>query len=61
MRPGENPNVVFDLAAVTCKTKETNWEYRARMQALDDVREIHLVFYPSTSGTVTVRGISLVK
>jgi len=61
LRPGDNPNVVFDLAAVTCKAEATNWEYRARIRALDDVREIYLVFYPSASGTVTIRSINLVK
>jgi len=61
VRPGENPNVVFDLTAPNYKTEGTNWQYRTRPQSVNDVRALYLVFYPSSNGTVVVRDIKLAK
>jgi uncharacterized protein (TIGR02231 family) len=61
VRPGRNPNVAFDLAASSYKTEANKWEYGVRLQLLDDVRAIYLVFYPGASGSVAIHGITLAK
>jgi len=61
VRPGENPNVVFDLTAPNYKSKESNWEYAARIERLDDVRSVILVFYPSADATFVVRDLKLAR
>ena len=61
VRPGANPNIVFDLKATDFKTEATGWEYRAAADKLGDVRAIYILVYPITNGTVLVRGISVAK
>ena len=58
---GENPNVVFDLTAPTYKTEQKAWKYNERIQSLDSVRAISILFYPTASGTINIRGIKLAK
>lgn len=58
---GENPNLVFDLTAPNYKAEQKKWAYTERVKGLDAVRAVYLVFYPSSSGKITVRGIKLAK
>jgi len=61
IRPGQNPDVVYDLAAATFKSAATQWQYKTKVRGLHDVRAIHLLFYPISSGEVVVREVKLVK
>jgi|GEM_PF-4058091 len=61
VRPGESHDIVFDLTAKTFKSEGTKWEYKARLQNATDVRAIHLLFHPISSGQVAIPNLKLVK
>jgi len=61
IRPGENPDVVFDLTAATFKSEGSGWKYEVKAQNLGNVRAIHLLFYPISGGRVTINNIKLAK
>ena len=61
IRPGNNPDVVFDLAAETFKTQATNWEYRSAVENASKVRTIHLLLYPISSGTIAIDNIKVIR
>ena len=61
VRPGTNPDVVFDLTAATFKSEGSEWKYEAKVQNLAGVRAIHLVFYPISGGRITITSIELAK
>ncbi len=61
IRPGRNLHVVFDLQAGTFKTESAGWEYNAFAVNLQDVRAIHLLFYPISAGSLQVENIRLVQ
>ena len=61
IKPGRNPDVVFDLVAASFKCAATKWEYRSKVRGVNDVRAVHLLFYPISSGEVVVRHMKLVK
>lgn len=61
VRPGKNPDVVFDLTAASFKSGATQWQYKTKAGGLNHVRAVHLLFYPISSGEAVVRSMKLVK
>lgn len=62
IRPGDNPNLQFDLRQAIFKSQRTHWKIGDRFPPDFQVRKIHLLIYPQgPSGTVACTNLRIAQ